>query len=95
MRGGKGEEDNPSKGHKALRLSFRARAMAAETVWKSLFFFFFNLKDLLNAVDQSQLFLLRLINVRFHEALRNKKNSFTLCLFFTSSAERVLPYKRL
>lgn len=96
MRGGKGEEDNPSKGHKALRLSFRARAMAAETVWKSLFFFFFfNLKDLLNAVDWSQLFLLRLINVRFHEALRNKKNSFTLCVFFTSSTERFLPYKRM
>lgn len=57
--------------------------------------FFFNLRDLLNAVDRSQLFLLRLINVRFHEALRNKNNSFTLCLFFTSPAEGFLPYKHL
>lgn len=32
--------DNPSKGHKALRLSFRARAIAAEAVWKFLFFLF-------------------------------------------------------
>lgn len=45
MRGGKGEEDYSSKGHKAFRLSFRARTrtrtMATESVWKFLLFFFF------------------------------------------------------
>jgi len=32
MRGGKREEDHPSKGHKAFRLSFKERAMVTDSV---------------------------------------------------------------
>ena len=41
MRGGKGKEDYPSKGHKAFRLSFKASTMAMESVWKIPSFLFF------------------------------------------------------
>lgn len=96
MRGGKGEEDNPSKGHKALRLSYRARDMAAETVWKSLLFFFF-LKRFSERSCSVTLIPFKANKCRISRGAYKQKGLFlfppSLRLFFTSSTERFLPYK--